>query len=172
MVRERLGAPNVMVEMLDDRRVKLSFSGGGTKVLDVPKRAPEYISDRELMALTVLKLAVPRAFPEETTGVDQAGYQVSREEGIHSIPGGRESARELLSWGGAILQARGRDSLTVASIIMDDLPEGVKAGRNLGNFSSEHWNVQMNRLRRTIAGFYPGAAAAIQRRKSRKIPDW
>ena len=164
---------NIQVEIIGGGRVRLSIPGGGIEFLEIPKNMPKGISDTELTALTVMKLAIPITFPEETTGVDQAGFRVRREEDIHSLPGGREGHyKEALSWAGAVLQNKSWKSQRVASLLMEDLPDQVKVGLQLGNITSDYYNLQKARLQRTIAESYPGASASRQRRIDRKIPDW
>jgi len=164
--------PSVQIEIVGGV-VRLNIPDGSTQDLRIPKKAPRSISELELKALTVMQLAIPLAFPEETTGVDQAGYRVRREEDIHSLPGGREvDYREALTWAGAILQGKGRESTWAASILMEDLPEQVKLNFQLGSGNPGYLEFQKAKLRNTIANWYPGGAFARKKARERKVGDW
>jgi len=164
--------PSVQIEIVGGV-VRVNIPDGSTQVLRIPKKAPMSISELELKALTVMQLAIPLAFPEETTGVDQAGYRVRREEDVHSLPGGREGDyREALTWAGAILQGKGRDAEWTASLLMSELPDTVRAGVLLGSIKQDSWDFQKAILRRTIANLYPGGAYARKIAKQRPVGDW
>jgi len=169
MERDRVN-PGIQVEIVGGGRVRLSIPGVGAEILQIPREAPQDISKNELAALSVMKLAITRAFPEETTGVDQAGYMVRREEDIHSLPGGREQVPEnALKWAGSVLMRGEWSAQRVADLLISDL-EHIGTGLQLGTITKDRFNQKRAGLRHTIASFYPGGISGEKRRKP--IGDW
>jgi len=155
---ERVVSQGVNVELIGRKAVKLTYPGGYEETLSVPEKAPEGITNLELMALTAMKLVIPEEFPEETSGVDQAGFRVEREEDIHDLPGSRESDHEAaLTWSGSILQAKGWPSGDVAEILYYDLPSNLAVGEHIGTLSKNVIRFNKGRLRKAVAEKYPGA---------------
>ena len=106
----------INVEFVAKGELLLTFPNGTSMTLEVPKKAPEGISRKVLMALAVSKLAIPITFPEELGGVDQAGFQTAREDDIQGLPGGREQHyKDALQWSGAVLQGNGWSAERVAN---------------------------------------------------------
>lgn len=168
MERDRVNS-GIQVEIVGEGRVRLSIPGIGTEIMQIP-RAPQDISKNELAALSVMKLAISKAFPEETTGVDQAGFNVRREDDIHSLPGGRESFSEVaLPWAGSILMSREWTAQRVADLLISD-HENIETGLQLGSISKDRYNLKRAGLRHTIASFYPGGISGRKRRKP--IAEW
>lgn len=170
---ERIATPGVNVELIGRKAVKLTYPGGYEEILSVPEKAPEGITNLELIALTTMKLVIPEEFPEETSGVDQAGFRVEREDDIRDLPGGRESDHKAaLIWSGSVLQAKGWPSGDVAEILFYDLPSNPAVGEHLGTRRKNVIVFDKGRLRRAIAEKYPGAAASRKRRIKKNVPDW
>jgi hypothetical protein len=170
---ERTTTPGVNVELIGRKAVRLTYPDGFEEILSVPERAPESISDIELIALTTMKLVIPEEFPEETTRTDQAGFRVESEDDIHDLPGGREGDHgAVLMWSGSVLQAKGWPAEDVAQIIFYELPSNPAVGEHLGTISKNVINYNKGRLRRAVAENYPGAAASIKRRRDKGVPDW
>lgn len=162
----------IKANLKDRRRVILTYPDGHTeslKVLPVQKR----ISDTEIMALTVMRLVIPLVAPEETTGMDQDLYLVEMEEGVQNLPQGKEiNYLSALKWAGAILQANGWESQTVAELLTNEYLKSLKVSVGLGTELIETLAIQTARIRRGVVQFYPGAAAAIERKRTKKTPEW
>ena len=153
--------------------VQLTYPSGQIETISIPSEAPKGISNRELIAISIMQLVIPLEFPQETTGVDQAGFRVEREKDIYNLPGDREDDYQAaLRWAGSILQAEGWPSGDVAEIIYYELPSNPKVGEHLGTLNKGTIITLKARLRSAIAGKYPGAAASIERRRKKKVPEW
>ena len=168
MERDRVGQ-GIQMEIVGEGRVRLTIPGVGDEILQIP-RVPQDISKNELAALSVMKLAISKAYPEETTGVDQAGYMVRREEDIHTLPGGREQVpKDALKWAGSVLMRGKWSAQRVADLLISDL-EHIGTGLQLGTITKDRFNQRRAGLRHTIASFYPGGISGQKRRKPEG--DW
>lgn len=146
--------------------VEITYAGGNIKKIPVPRSLPKDLEEIDIRAVTVMRLAINEAFSDETSGVDQAGFLVQREENIRNLPHQAEvSYKEALDWAGAVIQQRGRlTAKEVVEILFDELPI-----RDLGPNTIR---VYKSYLRSVIVSHFPSAGAAIERRKKRKVHNW
>lgn len=171
--KDRILNCGISAELVGKKKVKLTYPSGNVETISIPSKAQKGISNNELMAISTMQLVIPTEFPEETTGVDQAGFRVEREKNIHDLPGDRENDYDsALRWAGAILQREGWSAGTVGGIIYYELPSNPAAGEHLGTLTKEMIVTQKARLSSAIAEKYPGAAASRKRRIDKNVPDW
>jgi hypothetical protein len=163
----------IKIELSEGGSVTLQMPGGNRLVVEAPKSLPKDIDDTELTALTAMKLTVPVAFPEETTGVDQAGFRTGMESNVSHLPSSREEDyRNAIGWAGATLQRKGWPVDKVLEIVLSDYRNTIEPGVHLGSIGKSELNIKAAKLRRVIVEAYPGAGAAIRRGREKKIPDW
>lgn len=170
MQTERLrDRDSLSYELIDRKKVSLMLPGGEKLTLNVTL-TDRNLSDLELTALTVMRMAIPLTFTDETTGVDQAGYLVEREKDIHSLPGGRESVpKEALTWAGSILMREEWTAQRVANLLASEF-DHIGVGLQLGSISRDKLAKKRGALRHTVASFYPGGISGEKRRKP--VGDW
>ncbi|KKQ43605.1 MAG: hypothetical protein US62_C0046G0004 [Candidatus Woesebacteria bacterium GW2011_GWA1_37_8] len=162
----------IIVELIGPKEIQLTYPSGKKETLTVPKKAPEGISALELMALTTSRLVIPLA-SDEMQGVDQAGYQTRREDGVHDLPGRREGFYEdALIWAGSVLQGKRWRVEKVTGILMGELGEQVEAGKQLSVEGQQRYQVAQARLNLALTEYFPGARAAIERRRKKPAPRW
>lgn len=145
----------IRVEWIRKGQIRFVYPNGDEEVVsvkDIPsKRGSRYVS----LALAVSRLVIPLV-STELQGVDQARYQVAREEEIRNLPGGRESSYdEALRWACAVLQGEGYSASRVAEILMAGLGGHVETGRQLSPEGMERYKLGRARLASELAKYYP-----------------
>lgn len=169
-IGEEIGG--IKIEFEGGNKVRLTLSGGQSVEIESLK-VKDKITPIELVALTVMRLIIPKVAPYEASGVGETEYRVEVEDQIQNLPSGKEKDYEAaLSWAGAVLQGKGWSAQRVARVLKDELLRNLKTGVTLGSVSPDTLSVQEGRLASMIAEKYPGAGASIQRRRAKKIPEW
>jgi len=148
----------VVIEGTNVYIVIKSDKGEDVKIeMKKPKIADRKISGNEIMALNVMKLVIPLAFPDETSGVDDEAFNVEREADISNLPLRREANYvDALTWAGGILQAKGWPAQKVVSVLLEGLPANSKFA--IGDLDNETRSVIEERLREQVVSFYPGSS--------------
>ncbi len=156
----------IRVELIGKGQIRFVYPNGDVEVVSVEntpkKKEPRYVP----LALAVSRLVIPLV-STELQGVDQAGYQVSQEEEIRNLPGGRESNYdEALRWACAVLQGGGYPASRVAEILMAGLGGHVEAGRQLSPEGRERYEMGKARLARELAKYYPTSSRRAASKKN------
>jgi hypothetical protein len=114
------------------------------------------------MALNMMRLTIPLAFPEETTGADDEAYLVQREEEI--LPQKKHASySDALTWAGSILQSKGWSAKEVTETLLKELPQSAKF--TIGDLTSETRGYIEEKLRQEVLNYYPGTSARKRRSK-------
>ena len=159
----------IRAEMFNSSTIKLLFADGGEMKVGLTIKKTG-ISDTELIALNVMRIAEVDAAKWETDSSDQSPFRVEREAVIEGLPERREKdSREALKWASSILMSKGWSVDRITEILIKDFPN-IQISKSIGTMPKDQYNLLFARLRSSISDHYPGSISADKRRKP--IKDW
>ena len=160
----------ISIEQLESGVVRLTLPGGDVIKIR-PLRNKKSDSEKVNIALGVARLAIPLAFPKESTGVGDVGFLVESQDDINNLPFGYETYyKDALDWAGPVLMKGRYSAEEVAKIISVGIPQYQTAKNLSDGIEQEALKIKVKRLRDVLAEHYPGFKSANKRRKP--VPSW